>query len=110
MTVEGNDVRTPPTATLRGQALQFFPSASTGTWLAFIGLDLETSTGPALLSALLRAPGGKVVRSTQTLSIETASFPVVELKVEQKFVTPDKSDAERAEAEATKLHKLFAAG
>ncbi len=110
VTVEGNDIRTPPTATLRGQPLQFFPSASTGTWLALIGLDLETSTGPALLSALLRAPGGKAVRSTQTLSIEAASFPVVELKVEQKFVTPDKSDAERAEAEASKLHKLFAAG
>jgi|CXWL01.1.fsa_nt_gi murein DD-endopeptidase MepM/ murein hydrolase activator NlpD len=110
LTVEGNDMRVPPTATFRGQSLPFFPSASTGTWLALAALDLDTSTGPALLSAMLHAPGGRVVRSTQTLTIEPGNFPIVELKVDQKFVTPDKSDAERAEAEANRLHKLFAAG
>ena len=52
--IEGNDPKSAPEATLRGQALQFFPAASTGTWLAFAGLDLDVSTGPALLSALLR--------------------------------------------------------
>lgn len=105
--VAGNDPKTPPAATLRGRALDFFPGASTGTWLAFAGLDLDFSTGPATLAAVMRAPGGKPVRRAETLNVVDAGFPVVELKVEQKFVTPDKNDSERAEAESAKLHKLF---
>ncbi|MDD5301936.1 MAG: M23 family metallopeptidase [Elusimicrobia bacterium] len=105
--VTGNDPKTPPAASLRGRPLDFFPGASTGTWLAFAGLDLDYSTGPATLDAVMRAPGGKPVRKSETLNVVDAGFPIVELKVDQKFVTPDKNDSERAEAEAAKLHKLF---
>lgn len=108
VTVTGHDAKRAPEASLHGRAVNFFPGASTGTWLAFIGLDLDFSTGPAALKASLRAPGGKPAGRIETLEIVDAGFPVVELKVEQKFVTPDKSDAERAEAESAKLHKLFA--
>lgn len=108
VTVSGQDAKKPPEASLHGRPLDFFPGASTGTWLAFIGLDVDFSTGSAALKTVLRAPGGKPVRKTETLQITDAGFPVSELKVEQKFVTPDKNDAERAEAEAAKLHKLFA--
>ena len=107
VTVAGADAKTPPTASLAGRALDFFPGPSTGTWLAFIGLDLDFSTGPATLNAVMHAPGGQAVRKAEVLDIVDAGFPAVELKVEQKFVTPDKSDAERAEAESAKLHKLF---
>jgi biotin carboxyl carrier protein len=107
ITVAGSDAKAPPTASLHGRALDFFPGASTGTWLAFAGLDLEFSTGPATLNAVMHAPGGKPVHKTETLNIVDAGFPIVELTVEQKFVTPDKNDSERAEAEAAKLHKLF---
>ena len=107
VTVAGNDAKAPPTASLHGRELDFFSGASTGTWLAFLGLDLEFSTGPATLNAVMRAPGGKPVRRVETLSVEDAGFPIVELHVEQKFVTPDKNDSERAEAESAKLHKLF---
>jgi len=105
--VTGNDAKLPPRASLRGRALEFFPSASTGTWLAFLGFDLEFSTGTAALEVVMRAPGGKDVKESRTVDVVDAGFPIVELKVEQKFVTPDKSDSERAEAEAAKLHKLF---
>ena len=108
VTVAGHDAKLPPEASLQGRALNFFLGASTGTWLAFAGLDLDFSTGPASLEASLRAQGGKPVRKTETLAVVNAGFPVVELKVEQKFVTPDKNDTERAEAESAKLHKLFA--
>ncbi len=108
VTVAGNDAKTPPEASLHGRALDFFPGASTGTWLAFFGLDLDFSTGPATLNAVMRAPGGKAVRKAEILNVVDAGFPAVELKVEQKFVTPDKNDGERAEAESAKLHKLFA--
>jgi murein DD-endopeptidase MepM/ murein hydrolase activator NlpD len=107
VTVSGNDAKAPPSASVHGRALDFFPGASTGTWLAFAGLDLEFSTGPATLNAVMRAPGGKPVHKAEILNISDAGFPIVELTVEQKFVTPDKNDSERAEAEAAKLHKLF---
>ena len=107
VTVAGNDAKTPPKASLSGRELDFFTGASTGTWLAFLGLDLEFSTGPATLNVVMRAAGGKPVHKSQVLDIIDAGFPIVELKVEQKFVTPDKNDSERAEAEAAKLHKLF---
>jgi murein DD-endopeptidase MepM/ murein hydrolase activator NlpD len=109
VTVAGNDAKTPPQASLRGRPLDFFAGPSSGTWLAFYGLDIDFSTGPAALSAVMRAPGGKPVRRTEALNVVDAGFPVVALTVEQKFVTPQKDDAERAEAEAGKLHKLFAA-
>ena len=108
VTVAGNDAKIPPEASLRGQPLVFFPGASMGTWLAFAGLDLDVSTGPATLSAVMRAPSGKLIRKAETFNIVGAGFPIVELQVDRKFVTPDKNDAERAEAEAAKLHKLFA--
>ncbi len=108
--VAGADKKNPPTAQFQGRALDFFPAASTGTWLAFIGLDLDASTGPATLSAVLRDPAGRTTRKAEALVVDAGHFPVEELKVAQKFVTPEKSDAERAEGEAVKLHKLFTRG
>ncbi len=109
VTVSGQDSKVPPSASIHGKTLDFFAGPSSGTWLAFLALDLEFPVGPAALELTTKAPGGKPAHKTETLSVVDAGFPVVELKVEQKFVTPEKSDAERAEAEAGKLHKLFAA-
>jgi murein DD-endopeptidase MepM/ murein hydrolase activator NlpD len=108
--VEGENRKKPPTAEFRGRALDFFPAASTGTWLAFVGLDLDASTGPAVLQAVLRDAAGRAVRKTEALTVEPGRFPVEELKVAQKFVTPAKTDAERAEGESVKLHRLFTHG
>lgn len=108
--VEGAGAKKAPTAEFRGRALDFFPAASTGTWLAFIGLDLEASTGPATLKAVIEDSKGRAVRKSETLDVGAGSFPIEELKVAQKFVTPAKSDADRAESEAVKLHRLFAHG
>ena len=110
LVVEGHDPKTPPAATLGAQSLEFFAAPSSGTWLALTGLDVETKPGPLPLKTTLRAPGGKPVVEERQLEVEPASFPVVELKVEAKYVTPAKSDGERAEAEAGRLHKLFTRG
>ncbi len=109
ITVTGEDDKTPPQASIKGRAMDFFAGPSSGTWLAFYGLDVDFPVGPTAIDAVLKAPGGKTVRKSEPLVVLDGGFPVVELKVEQKFVTPEKSDAERAEAEAGKLHKLFAA-
>lgn len=108
--VEGENPKRPPTAAFRGKPLEFFPAASTGTWLAFIGLDLDAPTGPSPLTAVLRGRTGRAVRESRTLEVLPGKFPVEELKVSQKFVTPSKSDSERAEGEAAKLHRLFTHG
>ena len=108
--VEGAAAKKPPTSEFQGRALEFFPAASTGTWLAFIGLDLDVSTGPATLRATLRDASGRAVRKVETLDVSAGSFPIEELKVAQKFVTPAKNDAERAEGEAVKVHELYAHG
>ena len=85
VTVTGNDPKMPPAASLRERALDFFAGASTGTWLAFLGLDLEFPTGPATLDAVMRAPSGKPVRKSEFFNVVDAGFPIVELKVERKF-------------------------
>jgi murein DD-endopeptidase MepM/ murein hydrolase activator NlpD len=108
--VEGEAAKKPPTAEFHGRALEFFPAASTGTWLAFIGLDLDASTGPATLQAVLRDASGRAVPKTETLNVGAGSFPIEELKVAQKFVTPAKNDTERAEGEAVQVHELYAHG
>ena len=108
--VEGEAAKKPPTADFQGRALEFFPAASTGTWLAFIGLDLDAPTGGAPLRATLHDASGRAVKKTETLDVSPGKFPITELQVEQKFVTPAKTDAERAEGEAIKVHELYAHG
>ncbi len=108
--MEDNSAKLPPTARLHGRALEFFQAASTGTWLAFYGIDLDESTGAAKLTAILRDARGKPHKQVEELTVGAGTFPTEELKVAQKFVTPQKSDAERAEAEASQLHDLFVHG
>lgn len=108
--VEGSGLLKPPTGKFRGHELDFFPAASTGTWLAFVGLDLDAPVGAAPLTAVLYDPAGHAFHKTLELNVGAGSFPTEELKVEQKFVTPAKTDAERAEGEAVKLHRLFTHG
>lgn len=110
LVVEGHDPESPPAATLGGKPVDFFAAPSTGTWLALAGLDVEAKPGPMPLKTTLRPPGGKPVTEERQLEIEPAVFAVSELKVEGKYVTPAKTDAERAEAEAARLHKLFTRG
>lgn len=108
--VSGASATRPPTADFEGRALAFFPAASTGTWLAFIGLDLDAPTGPATLRAELRDASGRAVRKAETLDVAPGRFPLAELSVAQKFVTPAKSDLERAESESVRVHALYARG
>ncbi|MBI3566155.1 MAG: M23 family metallopeptidase [Elusimicrobia bacterium] len=105
--VEGADRRRPPEASFRGRALDFFPAASTGTWLAFLPLDLDAPVGESVLAATLRDAKGRPVRKTETLTVGAGAFPVEELKVEQKYVTPAKSDDERIESESAQLKQIW---
>ncbi len=101
---QDNSARLPPRATLRGRPLEFFPTASTGTWLAFAALDLDAPLGPAGLRATLRDARGRSFSRVEDLTVTSATFRT-------KFLPgPTRpSPAERAEAELDKLHDLFSA-
>ncbi len=105
--VEGNSDKTAPSAEFRGRALDFFPAASTGTWLSFLALDLDAPTGASALNAVLRDPAGRAWRKAEPLNVGAGAFSVEELKVEQKYVTPAKSDDERIESEASQLKRIW---
>lgn len=105
--IEGHNPRTPPEAFLGPEKLDVFPAASSGTWLALAGIDLEAAAGPLRLRALLKDASGRSVQKSEILRVEAARFPVQELTVDSKYVTPPKSDAERAESEAAGLYRLF---
>lgn len=110
LTVSRHHAKTPPEAKLGARALEWWPGASTGTWHAFLSFDLDAATGPVVMKAVLRDARGRKKKRAERYEVLAATFPVVELTVERKFVTPDKTDAERAESESGRLHKLFVKG
>lgn len=108
--VEGHDLHTAPKASIFGHELDFMPAVASGTWVALYGIDLEASTGPAVVSAVLTPPKGLAEKTTVQLSVGAGNFPVETLSVAQKYVTPSQTDSERAENEAARLRQLFSHG
>lgn len=105
--VEGETKGAPPTGTLGGEKLRFWPGKH-GAWLAFAGFDLDVSTGPRRLELTLSGDGGKPHFWSGQVIVEPKAYPTQEVKVEQKYVTPPKADEERAEKEARILARLYA--
>lgn len=87
-----------PVGTLGGKELSFF-RASSGTFLALAGLDVEMSTGPLTL---------RVDGSESVVLVSSKTFPTAALAIAGRYVEPPKVDAERAEREAKRLKDLFA--
>ena len=105
--VEGNHPKTAPTGEFRGHALDFFPAQSTGTWLALVPLDLDSPAGPGKIETTLRDAKGRATPKSIEFTVATGTFPVENLSVDQKYVTPPKSDAERIENESAQLKHLW---
>ncbi len=105
--VEGNHPKTAPSGHFRGHPLDFFPAQSTGTWLALIPLDLDALTGLAKIEATLRDVKGHAALKTIEVTVAAGNFPVENLSVDQKYVTPPKSDTERIENESAQLKHLW---
>ncbi|MDE2490063.1 MAG: M23 family metallopeptidase [Elusimicrobia bacterium] len=107
--VAGNSAKAAPSAEFRGRALGFFYAPSSGTWLAFLPLDVDASTGPAELAAVLREPGGRALRDSRTLDVAPGDFRVRRVSVPAASA-PARTDAERVEDEDARLRDLFARG
>lgn len=95
-----------PIGTLAGKALDF-AAIGKGRWAAVDGFDLDVATGPTRLELTIPSKNGPHFWSS-TLNIETKKFPTQELKVEEKYVTPPKEEAERAERESAMIRQLMA--
>lgn len=106
--VTEQDPKTAPKGTFAGKDLSFFPSGPAGTWLAFSGIDLDQSTGPAKLAVDLRGADGTPRHWDQDLSVSFKAYPTRHLTVDPKFVEPPPDLAARAEAEGKRLAAIFA--
>jgi len=105
--VEGNNRAIPPSGFFGRKTLSFF-RASGGAYLAFAALDLGISTGTRRIDLELTGTDGRPHYWGAELLIHPKQFPVQELNVDPNYVNLRKTDAERAEIEADRLHDIFA--
>ena len=78
------------------------------TWRALVGIDLDVAPGPHDVTVDVDLPGG-AARMTHRLEVKTRVFPRRVLTVDEAFVNPPASAADRIQREAQALAALWAA-
>jgi len=86
----------PPSASVAGRALSFFPIA--GGHAALAGLPVETPPGPLPIEVFM-GEGGEAGVVRGTLRVEPSAFPHRALEVQQRYVEPPPPEVERRIAE-----------
>ncbi|WP_434345176.1 M23 family metallopeptidase [Myxococcus virescens] len=105
VTVSG--MTAPPTGTLAGRALRFFPWGE--GYLAVAGLPVEMAPGAAKVTAMGPvAPGAPQVELTGTLDVVESGYPSRELRVAGKYVKPPASVRKRMAADRRAFAEAFA--
>ncbi len=105
VTVSG--VTTPPTGTLAGRALRFFPWGD--GYLAVAGLPVEQAPGAAQVTAMGPAtPGAPRVELTGTLDVVEPGYPSRELRVASKYVKPPAAVRKRMAEDRRAFAEAFA--
>lgn len=105
--VTDQDPDTAPTGELLGRRLAFFPSSQKGVWLAFVGVDLSSATGPCELVLDLKGEDGTPRRWKQTLNVVFKDYGERRLRVDDRFVRPDpafEAEADKQERERAVIH------
>jgi murein DD-endopeptidase MepM/ murein hydrolase activator NlpD len=77
-------------------------------WVALIGIDLETKPGRYEVKLNGIDTNGKSEVSQGILIVEAKRFPVRELKVEEKYVTPPENVQSRIKEERERVDAIFA--
>ncbi len=106
--VTGQKPGVAPRGAFDRQPLEFFPGASSGTYLALSGIDLDAAVGPAQASVLVTAADGRSSTWTRTVAIKPKRFRVRRVNVAPDFVTPSPAQQRRAQKEAALIKSLFA--
>ncbi|WP_426751016.1 M23 family metallopeptidase [Myxococcus sp. Y35] len=105
VTVRG--VTAPPTGTLAGRALRFFPWGD--GYLAVTGLPVELTPGAAQVTAMGPVtPGAPQVELTGTLDVVEPGYPSRELRVAGKYVKPPAAVRKRMAADRRAFAEAFA--
>ncbi|HSA94857.1 MAG TPA: M23 family metallopeptidase, partial [Acidobacteriota bacterium] len=87
-------------AAFMGRRTDLAPGPKKGTFLAFVGIDVQAKPGPAVLTVKLVKPGGPVETVRKDLLIAEKAFPSTKLSLAQKYVTPPVSAQARIKREA----------
>lgn len=82
-------------------------SAGSGRWRVLVGIDLDVKPG-ACIVAIDATFGGRANRRDFKLTVLPKSFPTRTLKVDDAFVNPPPSAAERIAQEARDLERIWA--
>ncbi|NVJ01554.1 M23 family metallopeptidase [Myxococcus sp. AM009] len=105
--VRVSGVTAPPTGTLAGRALRFFPWGD--GYLAVSGLPVELTPGAAEVTAMGPViPGAPRVELKGTLDIVESGYPSRELRVAGKYVKPPASVRRRMAADRRAFAAAFA--
>ncbi|AKQ67403.1 peptidase, M23/M37 family [Myxococcus hansupus] len=105
VTVSG--VTAPPTGTLAGRALRFFPWGD--GYLAVSGLPVEATPGTARVTAMGPVKkGAPQVELTGTLNVVAPGYPSRELRVAGKYVKPPAAVRKRMAADRQAFAEAFA--
>lgn len=105
VTVSG--MTAPPTGTLAGRALRFFPWGD--GYLAVSGLPVEMTPGAAQVTALGPVtPGAPQTALRGSLDVVASGYPSRELRVASKYVKPPASVRKRMAADRKAFAEAFA--
>ncbi|MDM7998339.1 MAG: M23 family metallopeptidase [Acidobacteriota bacterium] len=91
-----------------GNEFQAFSEQDRSSWTALVGVDLETRPGSYQIELRGIYQDGKSVKALKGIRILSKKFPVRELKVDEKFVTPPAEAMARIEEERHRVNAIFA--
>lgn len=84
------------------------PAFRTGdAWRTFVGVDVETKPGAEHAEAVMTMDDGRVERRDVTIDVVAKKFEVSRLNVAEKFVEPNKLEAQRAARESHEVDALY---
>jgi murein DD-endopeptidase MepM/ murein hydrolase activator NlpD len=77
-------------------------------WVGLMGIDLETKAGRYEVELEGTATNGKRVAASGYLKVAAKQFPIRELTVDEKFVTPPAKVLSRIKSERERVDSIFA--
>ena len=76
-------------------------------WRGLLGVDLDKSVGPQVLTVFVAKPGSDAIGCGAKVSVQPGRYPTERLKVENQFVEPNEEQAARANEEQARLRVVF---
>ncbi|MBN1238579.1 MAG: peptidoglycan DD-metalloendopeptidase family protein [Gammaproteobacteria bacterium] len=78
------------------------------TWMALLGVDLDTEAGAHEAELSLTYADGRSAQRTEPIAVSAAEFPTTELTVEPRYVELSPEDQQRANRESGEIAQIYA--